>query len=179
MSIQELVAVLAPPNAPIETGNPDNWPSIEEALGMSLPGDYKEYINIFGTGVIGYLIRVLNPFSSRPLFDLSFQVKEITSTRKWYKTKFGDEWCPYPLYPEPEGLLPWANTIDGDSLFWYTHGKPEAWPIVVAEVKSKDFEVFDLPTTSFLRQVVTGGLTSNILAEINSDRLFELPTGAG
>ncbi|MBK9941442.1 MAG: SMI1/KNR4 family protein [Kouleothrix sp.] len=178
MSIQELVTVLTPPNVPIETGNSDSWPSIEKALETPLPSDYKEYINTFGTGIIGYLIRVLNPFSSRPLFALFFQVNEIISTRKWYKAKFGDDWCPYPLYPEPDGLLPWANTIDGDALFWYTRGRPETWPIVVAEVKSKDFEVFDLPTTSFLRQVITGGLTSNILAEIDLDRLFELPTGA-
>jgi len=179
MSIQELMMTLTPAQAPIEAGSPDKWPSVEKSLGISLPIDYKEYINIFGTGVIGYLIRPLNPFSSRPLFDFFRQVKEVTDRRRWYKTEFGDEWCPYPLYPEPGGLLPWANTLDGDALFWNTHGTPEAWSIVIGEVKSKEFETFELSTTSFLRQVITGELNSNILAEIDPDRLFELPTGAG
>ncbi|MFJ8478366.1 hypothetical protein [Kitasatospora sp. NPDC094011] len=40
--------------------------------------------------------------------------------------------CPYPVYPEPGGLLYWASNYNGDHCFWLTEGDdPDRWPVVV------------------------------------------------
>lgn len=40
------------------------------------------------------------------------------------------EKCPYPFYPEPGGLLPWAGTDNGDRVCWLTEGQPDGWTVV-------------------------------------------------
>jgi hypothetical protein len=80
------------------------------------------------------------------------------------------------LYPEHQGLLPWGNTIDGDVLYWKTVGPPDKWPTVIAEVKSANFETYNLTMTEFVRSVITEELDSNILMEADKETLFEIPS---
>ena len=43
---------------------------------------------------------------------------------------------PYPVYPEPGGLLPWGGIRDGGYAFWLTGpGEPVGWPVVLASEK--------------------------------------------
>src|SRR5690349_8149555 len=107
MSIAKLVTLLPPPVHPRDIGSSQQWLAVEAQLQSALPADYKAYIDTYGTGVIGYLVRPHNPFAAAPLFDLFAQIEAITHTRRSYAASFGADWCPYPLYPEPEGLLPW------------------------------------------------------------------------
>jgi hypothetical protein len=148
--------------------------AVEARLQSALPHDYKAYIDIYGTGVIGYLVRPHNPFANAPLFDLFAQIEAITHTRRFYAATFGADWCPYPLYPELDGLLPWGNTLDGDTLFWHMRGPSDSWPTIIAEVKSKTFETFAGSMTEFLYDIIQGSFHSDILASIRHDRLFEV-----
>jgi hypothetical protein len=153
MSIVQLLTLLPPPAHPRDTGSSQQWLAVEAQLHSALPADYKAYIDTYGTGVIGYLVRPHSPFATAPLFDLFAQIEAISHTRRSYAATFGTDWCPYPLYPEPEGLLPWGNTLDGDTLFWQRRGSADSWPTIIAEVKSKTFETFTGSMTEFLYAV--------------------------
>jgi hypothetical protein len=176
MSIAKLVTLLPPPANPRDTGTAQQWMTVEARLQSALPSDYKAYIDTYGTGVIGYLVRPHNPFATAPLFDLFAQIEAISHTRRAYAASFGADWCPYPLYPEPEGLLPWGNTLDGDTLFWHMRGAADSWSTIIAEVKSKTFETFADPMTGFLCTLIQDSLHSAILAPMHYDRLFEAST---
>jgi len=62
MALTSLRKVLPPPATPTETTGAGSWPPVEASLGIHLPGDYKEFIDVYGTGVIGDFLWVFNPF---------------------------------------------------------------------------------------------------------------------
>ncbi|WP_018220958.1 hypothetical protein [Salinispora pacifica] len=39
-----------------------------------------------------------------------------------------------PVWPEPGGFLPFANSIDSDELGWLTEGNPDEWPLIIFEL---------------------------------------------
>jgi hypothetical protein len=177
MSLQKLLSILPPPDHPVDSGSAERWPDVERQIGTVLPEDYKAFIDTYGTGIIGYLIRVHNPFSQTGVYDFFAQLDFLTSLRRRWREERGAEWCPYPLYPDADGLIPWGNSIDGDTIFWDTRGSPETWTVVVAEVKDKNFERFALSTTAFLAAVFNEELESDILADVLKERGFEASKG--
>src|SRR5438874_1476982 len=50
MSLSELMAVVSPPQNPIEIGNESQLVAIEEKMGTRLPDDYRAFAEKFGTG---------------------------------------------------------------------------------------------------------------------------------
>jgi hypothetical protein len=46
------------------------------------------------------------------------------------RAKFPERY-PLPVWPEPGGFLPFADSIDGDQLGWLTEGEPDSWPLIV------------------------------------------------
>ena len=79
------------------------------------------------------------------------------------KEDFGEEEVPYPLYPDPGGLFPWAVSDNGDVLYWLTRGSPDEWEIVVNESRGPQFEGFKEPMTYFLAKLISGEIVSEIL----------------
>ena len=51
MSVEELMAIVSPPNVPLCVGDPNKWPDIERELGIVLPSDYREFVSRYGVGV--------------------------------------------------------------------------------------------------------------------------------
>ena len=41
------------------------------------------------------------------------------------------EQCPFPIFPEPGGLLPAGGDTNGGSIFWITDGPPGEWSLVL------------------------------------------------
>jgi hypothetical protein len=172
MSIEVLTQVLPLPQVPHETGTPNAWEGIEQHLGIVLPSDYKDYINMYGTGMIGYLIRPLNPFSDGPRYAMDVQHAAIRDAIARNRDYFGPVWLPFRIHPDSLGLLMWGNTIDGDALFWHTHGRPEQWKIILIELRSGVIERFNGPITQFIARFVQGKLRSTILPKPRKDMLF-------
>jgi hypothetical protein len=177
MSIESLLNVMPPPTAPIESGNKKEWSSIEASIGTTLPEDFKEYINLYGTGKILRFLWPFNPFSKNDNLNLGMQLTLQLDALRELKDEFGFEECPYPLYPEPEGLLPWGVTDNGDVLFWLTDGIPENWPIIVNEGRVAVYERYDESMTSFLSKLLSKNIISKIFPDDLCDRnplpLFE------
>jgi hypothetical protein len=155
MSVGTLSRILPPPPSPVEANG--SWPQVEEALGIKLPDDFKEFIEVYGSGTIGHFLSVLNPFSDRPALNLLMQSQRQLDALRILVSDFGER-KPYDPYPIPGGLLPVAITDNGDVIHWLTRGAPVHWTIVVNESRSPDYEEFGCNLTSFLQGILDGSI---------------------
>jgi hypothetical protein len=170
MTLKALIEVMPPPKRPVETGSAEQWTNVEESLGTALSTDYREYNNTFGTGCIGAFLWPYNPFSSNENLNLLTRGKLILEAMSVIKERFGDTEVPYPLFPEPGGLLPWGSTDNGDSLFWLTTGNPDEWPVVVNESRGPSFEEFEESMTGFLARLINEEISSEIIPSYFLDK---------
>jgi hypothetical protein len=162
MSFKEFCNIVLPPNYPFESGRDEDWSKIEARLGTTLPDDFKKFISQFGTGRLGNFIYVLSPFASNEFVNLFNQTHERLDANREIRKDF-PEAVPFSLYPEQNGVLPWAFTDNGDVLCWLTKGKPNEWIVVVQESRLAEWEQFSESMSGFLTKLFTGNLSSNIL----------------
>lgn len=171
MSIEALIRVLPPPAEPTHaTGRP--WEEIEAAIGLNLPSDYKAYVARYGLGSINGMVIPLNPHTPNRHVDLERKSAVILDALRTTRSEFPAE-MPYPLFPEDGGLFPWALTDNGDYCFWLTTpaGDPNAWRVVLDEVRGNGFLEVDESMTSLLAKALGG--------ELGLDRVFTEDVVAG
>jgi hypothetical protein len=162
MNFEDLCSVVLPPYYPFESGRDEDWSKIELELGTALPDDFKKFITLFGTGQLGSFIYVLNPFAANEFVNLFKQIQESLDANKEIRKDF-PEAVPFSLYPEQNGILPWAFTDNGDVLCWLTKGQPDEWIVVVQESRLAEWEQFSESMSGFLTKLFRGELSSNIL----------------
>jgi len=178
MSLHGLLEIMPRPLLPIEMVDTRDWEIYELTTGIILPDDYKAYLSVYGTSIIGGIITPYNPFCRRAAW------KPSCTCRHWMrqalgiqaaKHTFGEATFPYALYPEPGGVLPWGSTDDGDQLFWLTNGEPNTWTMLINEVRSSHFQTFDYSMTEFLHAWLEGAIESDIIPfdAIDHDLRFE------
>ena len=93
----------------------------------------------------------INPFSfSSPDIYLN-KINTICEVERSFRYKFPERYV-FPIYPERGGLFPWAETKNGDVLFWITQHKPDDWPTLVKEPETPEFEVVFSPCHQLLYQ---------------------------
>ncbi len=121
------------------TGNPPNatraavdWATVEDGLGISLPFDYKTFVDQAPAGTFGNELLPTYPgLLCYPANDFLAPKAHILDTfMRWRES--GDGNFPFPLYPEPEGVLLWAS---GNSFcYWWLTGSndPNDWPVVTS-----------------------------------------------
>jgi hypothetical protein len=161
LNISQLISLLLPPSIPSEVHETPNWDEVEARLNIALPTDYKEFIGAFGIGEIAGEIWMLNPFSER--FNLYHYKDLILGELGKVKAEFPEEYS-FPLFPEEKGLLPCAVTNNGDVIFWKTRGNPDDWTILLLEVRSTEYETYDMPLTDFLAQLLKSEIKSEIIS---------------
>jgi hypothetical protein len=157
-AIDQLTEGFPSPERAIERGIEDDWPEVQERIGSVLPRDYKDFINSYGSVYVNRFLQVHNPFSERPFVNLYRQVARTLSAWRELKTGHGSALCPYPLWFEPGGLLPWGLSDNGDGLFWLTEGHPDQWTVVLNERGGDGFEVFGGSMVEFLIAFLTRSL---------------------
>ena len=153
-TLEELQKLMPAPSTPIESAG--DWSHVEYEVGTRLPNDYKAFIGLYGSGVIGELpVWVFNPFAADPPHRLKQQGEGIFGA---YRTlRAGGYHLPYPLFPDPGGLLPWGSTGNGDYLQWLTVGEPDQWTVIVWDCAETEFRAFPRHSlTSFLVAAVSG-----------------------
>lgn len=160
MQINDIVAVMPAPKKPFEAPTKDEWIGVENQLGTALPSDYKEFIQVYGTGRIDGLVWVFNPFSNNENINLLKQVKIQLNVLKELQS-YG-EIVPYKLFPEKNGILPFAITDNGDVLFWMTAGAPDDWTVLVNEARSPEWAAFNMPMSKFFLEILTHRLVCNV-----------------
>ena len=151
MSVASLSQIMPPPPVPIDAVG--DWGDVERAIGTNLPNDFKNFIELYGSGTIGRFITVYNPFSFRTEINLIDQSRRQLSALQELREEFTWDRV-YSLYPNPGGLFPVAVTDNGDFIYWLTEGIPDEWTIVVNESRGPDYEVFGFSLTFFLKKVI-------------------------
>jgi HEAT repeat protein len=153
--LDALIRLMPPPAEPLDAGEPDAWPSIELRLGLRLPSDYKAFIARYGSGSFADFISIYNPFSENP-HDRLLDAAE--SEAVIYREIRTFEHIPYPIHPEPGGLLAWGSSYNGDVMFWVADppGDPDQWPIAISEVRGPGWYRHPGPLVRFFREWLTG-----------------------
>ena len=76
------------------------------------------------------------------------------------------ETIPYELFPNEDGILPFGITDNGDVLFWQTSKEQDNWKIIVNEVRSPDWEAFEMSMTKFLLEILSRRLVCKFFPAI-------------
>jgi len=162
--LHELTRVLPPPASPVDPGKREEWPSIEAAVELSLPPDYKDFVNRYGSGGIDDWIFIFNPFSTREYGNLRNEIAGCLGALRQLRDEFHEE-IPYPIHPEPGGLVPWGCTSNGDVLYWVTRGPPSDWTVCINEGRGPEWEEYPYSMVGFLVKLLTGEITVRIFPD--------------
>lgn len=160
MYIDDIVKIMPPAKNPLDVPGRGEWVAIESKLGTGLPDDYKEFIQAYGTGRIGNFLYVFTPFSNNENLNLLDQLRLQSDVLGELKS-YGEN-IPYKIFPETEGILPFAITDNGDVLFWRTVGEPNEWTVLVNEARSPDWENYDMSMSKFFSEIISHRLDCKI-----------------
>ncbi len=107
------------------------------------------------------LLRILNAFASNPHQNLLVAGFRSLAGLRAIKRQLPDE-VPFPLFYEPDGLLPWGISIDSDIFCWSTRGLSGHWTVVIIGRHTGN-EEFAMPMTQFLFEALAGKLNSRCI----------------
>ena len=171
-ALEALIEMMPPPADPLDAGEPHRWSAIELQMGLRLPSDYKAFIAAYGSGRIAIFLNVYNPFSDNHHVRL---LEASALDAKTYREIRTYEYIPYPIHPEPGGLLAWGSTDNGDVLFWVTEpaSDPGAWPIAVSEVRGPGWYRHPGPLVRFLHDWLSGAANIPFLDAPDDPTTFE------
>lgn len=115
---KKLKELLTPPTRPLRCGNLEIWHELHKKIDFQFPEDFLEYGKNYGTGCLKvgcYSIRVGNPLDPN-------YAKWILARGKALST-IGDppELRSIFYYPEPKGLVPFAENLSGELVFFQQH----------------------------------------------------------
>jgi hypothetical protein len=163
-----------------------DWPEIESDLGLRLPADYKLLAASFPAGWFRRFIRARRPErwpDGQVRFLGEFPSDQLKSMREFRET--GEGLFPYPLFPEPDGVLPWGAIRSPGVAFWLTGpGDPDSWPVVVANEECDYWDRFDGTACEFLIAVTEARYDASRFTEgsavidLATRPVFELETAS-
>ena len=162
--LERLRELLPPPANPVEPGRPDGWAEIEAALGTGLPGDFKAFTELYGSGTVDDFLYLFNPFAAGQDGNLLVEKDRVLAGYRQTRARFPGR-LPLPPFPEEGGLLPLGRTDNGDELYWVTTGDPDGWPVALLESRAARQELHRMPVTGLLTTLAANQLTSRILPE--------------
>ncbi len=127
---------------------------------MRLPSDFVELSTFHESVVLDDFLSLLIPVPGDEAGFVSAVQALLSTLGDLRDSDMTDGHVPFP---EPGGLLPWANSNEGDLLFWKTGDPdPDRWPVVVGDGIS-DWEETRETLTGFLTGLVRGTVESEIL----------------
>lgn len=162
MTFQRIRNFVRPPQRPVATGTPEAFAVIETQLDLVLPNEYKLLINTYGDGQWQEFWYLLNPFSANQNLNLLHQAPRddrsgtnILSAERYIRDRHS---YPHAIWPEPEGIFPWAVTDNGGRFFWLLQGSPERWPSIYYPSRDPDYQAIALPISEIIAGLLSGEL---------------------
>jgi hypothetical protein len=148
------------------TGNPNiDWQEVEESLGLALPDDYKLFIARFPRGFIQNYIQICPPRLHDGRLDLLGTFRIVLDNMREMREDRPEDF-PFPIYPEPGGLIIWGNAKRGEYFYWLPSSpNPNEWEIVVSGSGWEDLVKFPGPMIRFLTGLVEGHVSAPVLAK--------------
>ncbi|MFE1319628.1 hypothetical protein [Kitasatospora phosalacinea] len=124
-----LRALVEPPARPY-LGSGHTWASLAAALGTGLPAEYRELMELYGSGQWGGHLRFHTPLRKGGHDFLEHQ-RDTCESYLLFREDEPDDF-PLAVWPEPGGFLPFATSAYGDELGWLAEGPdPDRWPLIV------------------------------------------------
>jgi hypothetical protein len=143
--LEELTRALGAPESPRYPDGGD-WSEVEAYVGSALPGDFKAFLDTFGTGAICDELVVFHPQGSAPLLPRMREQNEYFAA---WRARDADSF-PYPFHPEPGGLISWGYDHGGDEHFFLPcDADPDRWKIATL-TDGEGIAVFDGPFATFV-----------------------------
>ena len=176
---KSLSSVVEPPEQPAAEVTQEHWAVLEQSLGFKFPADYREFIQIYGSGLLGSFLRVLCPIPSKHHQPYLRAITRILQNKLILRELEGEEEVPYKLFPLSPALLPWGTDENANEYFWLADRRPPSkWPVIVAGGRSSSWERFDMSMIDFLSECFLGRLRASVwpddFPELPHDRIFEI-----
>src|SRR5262249_15376331 len=146
--LAELRLAVPPPLRPVRPSG--RWAAVEKGLGLRLPPDYKAFLDTYGVGTINHFIRIPHPFT----LTGGIRAAWVNGPMSYEDRRDLGE-VPFPIFPEPGGLLPFGAVGDFDQLGWLTAGLPHDWSVVY-HCEEGCFGCRGLSAVGFVLEAVTG-----------------------
>lgn len=145
MSLKKLKKLYPPPVAPRH--NVVDWIAYEERLGFVPPSYFRNFIQAYGDCTWFDTVRlVYTPAQTEAELDeyIETLMQKVSQMEgNIYSSRPFEKITP-PLFPEPEGLMPFAIDFSSRTYCWQTGGDPEQWPIVIWD--TGPLEIFENAT---------------------------------
>ena len=130
---------------------------------MPLPQDYKSLVDVYGVGSFADWIKIYSPFapqSASNFFEMSDSVLGLYRECMAYRP---DDVPPFPPFPQPGGLLPWAGDENSCAFCWITQGLPDDWIVVNLDqhYTLEDHRVLDYTVAELLAGWFAGRITGD------------------
>ncbi len=124
---------------------------VERAAGVTLPPDFRALVSRFPTGYFSSFLELASPVrlasGNSPLLA---EMEEALDVLREHSD------VPYPVHPQPGGLLPWGRSTEGHVFFWQTKGSdPARWPTVFCDDELTAWGEYHGTASEFLRDVLT------------------------
>ncbi|WP_174552096.1 Lsr2 family DNA-binding protein [Nocardia sienata] len=148
--ITDLVRVCAPPPEPVSV----DWGAAENAVGLTLPADYKQLATVYGPGIFCAYLRVYHPHGPTEWIDLAGPMPATLRRQLRDDRDTGS----VPVPHAPDSLLACGVTDNGEHLFWITEpaDDPDGWRVAVNEARGPRWYAFDGCLTAFLAASFSG-----------------------
>jgi hypothetical protein len=152
-----------------------DWEAVQRSLGLPVPQDFKELVRRFPPGEFQGSITLSVPEDHGGGIELIGGLEVVLEDmRQWRQDE--PERFPYPIYPEKDGLVPWASGSHGETFFWLADSAgPDRWEVVACEFSEMLWERFPVSATQFIRDFVAGSLNSTVFTSANTGRPSFVP----
>jgi hypothetical protein len=151
-----------------------DWEAVEQRLETPLPGDYKQFMSRFPSGMFRDTVKMWNPAKNTE------HLTKFQEERDRILIGVGIAWEHYdtfPPFPEPGGVIPFAADAAGGALFWLPWtSDPGKWHVVYQSRHSPDdWTKTKRSMTAVMLELATSRGKRNILGWDMSaaGRLFE------
>jgi hypothetical protein len=188
-AIAALVELVPPPKRATRPDEID-WAEFERENGFAAPTDYRLLLERYGVGTfgtsataaLGGWLNLVDPF--HPEQSLLDQSEWERRNDRGLQRQFPEQYPGWPMWPEPDGLLPWGRSIDGDLVGWWTTGVPDVWGTRFFG-RGNDFAEFPFGIGEFIVRLYRGELDDPRLDSVfgpleaeNARLFFPLPVEA-
>ncbi|VXB29683.1 hypothetical protein FLAVO9AF_130141 [Flavobacterium sp. 9AF] len=143
--------------------NKEKWESFEKNNKINLPLDYKKYIDYYGTGCLAELIWILNPFSNKSRFNILHFLEEKRKAFIVFED-ITEKKYPHKLFSEGTGIMPFAFTDNGDTLYWKINkNKQKHYNILIFDSRQLLIEEYNMSFSEFLLNILNKSIESKII----------------
>ncbi|MEU6311961.1 hypothetical protein [Streptomyces sp. NPDC047014] len=150
--MEELKKLLGEPNC-WGWARPRLWDAAERHLGISLPTDYKAFLDLYGPGAFDGFLHM-----DRPVDGTADELERLWPSAGGkcglHLTDPGR--YPFPFHPDPGGLIEWGG-VEGGPVYYFLPEEPDPadWRVVV-ETEDGDWHEAPGPVTEFLLTLAQG-----------------------